>query len=65
MNGLHRAHQIPARGGIEGDVFSGWRTVLCYLSNPCICKWAKRHYARRQWRMQCRHTHGGDWLQNL
>jgi hypothetical protein len=48
MNGYQSAHQIPARGGIEQDVFTGWRRVLCYLGKPRICRWAKTAYNRRQ-----------------
>jgi hypothetical protein len=58
MNGYHAAHQIPPRGGIEQDVFSGWRKVLCYLAKPRICKWAKRQYNRRQRRQQRQEERG-------
>ena len=48
MNGKKSAHQVPARGGIEQDTFSGWRHVLCYLATSRIKQWAKRQYSRRQ-----------------
>lgn len=39
--------RIPARGGGEEDVFSGWRRVLCYTSRPGVCREMKRSYNRR------------------
>jgi len=39
--------KIPMRGGLEYDVFSGWRRMLCYTSRPGVCKRAKRAYNRR------------------
>jgi hypothetical protein len=39
--------RIPARGGREEDVFSGWRRVLCYTKRPHVCQRAKRSYSRR------------------
>jgi len=39
--------KIPHKGGLEGDVFTGWRKWLCYLTKPGICKKAKRSYNRR------------------
>jgi hypothetical protein len=42
----------PLKGGIEYDVFTGWRRLLCYTSRPGVCKWAKNHYWRRVRRKQ-------------
>lgn len=41
------AKRIPARGGAEEDVFTGWRRVLCYTLRPGVCKRVKRSYWRR------------------
>lgn len=39
--------RIPAKGGDEEDVFSGWRRVLCYTKRSGVCKSIKRKYNRR------------------
>lgn len=39
--------RLSYKGGLEQDVFSSWRKVLCYTSRPGVCKQAKRSYARR------------------
>lgn len=39
--------RIPAKGGDEEDVFSGWRRVLCYTQRPGVTKKIKRKYNRR------------------
>ena len=33
--------------GIENDVLTGWRKVLCYTQKSRICKYAKTQYQRR------------------
>lgn len=43
--------RVPCKGGLEFDVFSGWRKVLCYTSRPGVCRKAKRSYNRRIRRM--------------
>jgi hypothetical protein len=41
--------RIPAKGGLEDDVFSSrWRSLLCYTSKPGICKKAKKRYNKRK-----------------
>ena len=40
--------RIPTKGGLEDDVLSGWRRVLCYTSKPGICKKAKKRYNKRK-----------------
>lgn len=39
--------RIPARGGGEADVFSGWRKVMCWTQRAGTCRAAKRSYNRR------------------
>lgn len=39
--------RIPASGGDEQDVFSGWRRVLSWTKRPGACARAKRSYNRR------------------
>lgn len=39
--------RVALKGGLECDVFSGWRLVLCYTLRPGVCKKAKRAYNRR------------------
>lgn len=43
--------RIPAKGGFEHDVFSGWRRVTCYTSKPGVCKKAKRQHNKRKRRL--------------
>ncbi len=39
--------RIPLKGGLEQDVFSAWRKLLCYTQKPRICKWVKSKYNKR------------------
>lgn len=43
--------KIPLKGGLESDVFSKWRSRLCYTSRSGVCKKAKRSYNKRLRRM--------------
>ena len=38
----------PPKGGLEQDVFTGWRKVLCYTQRAGICKWVKAKANRRE-----------------
>ncbi len=39
--------EIRMKGGLEVDVFTGWRKVLCYTQRAGVCKKAKRKYNKR------------------
>ncbi len=39
--------RIPAKGGDEPDVFTGWRRVMCWTQRAGACRSAKRSYNRR------------------
>ena len=43
--------RVALKSGLERDVFSGWRRMLCYTMRPGVCKKAKRAYNRRVRRM--------------
>lgn len=44
---MTQGRTLPYKGGLECDVFSSWRKVLCYTSRAGVCKYAKRKYNRR------------------
>ena len=39
--------EIPMRSGIEQDLLTGWRKVLCYAQQSGIVRYAKRKYNKR------------------
>ena len=39
--------RIKHKGGLEEDIFSGWRKWLCYCLRPGVAKKAKTSYNRR------------------
>lgn len=43
--------RVALKIGLDWDVFSGWRRMLCYTMRPGVCKKAKRAYNRRVRRM--------------
>jgi len=40
-------NKISLKGGLEYDILTGWRRVLCYAQKPGICKYVKRKYRKR------------------
>ena len=44
--------ELPYKGGLEQDAFSGWRKVLCAMGRPGQVKKAQRQYNKRVRRNQ-------------
>lgn len=40
-------HREKTKGGGEGDAFSGWRKVLCYMQRPRVKHEIKKKFSRR------------------
>jgi hypothetical protein len=40
-------HREKIKGGGEGDAFSGWRKLLCYMQRPRVKHEIKKKFSRR------------------